>query len=499
MKNKSIIIIGAGMGGLAAGIYGQINGYHTQIFEMHSVPGGQVAAWKRKGYTFDACIHHLFGCNDFSRIYALWQEMGAMPRELVYTDDCVSVVSPEGKLFKDYYDTEKLEHHLKEISQADTHVIDDYIRGIKSQAKHDYFGDFAFGGTWDLIKAIPYMLFNLKLFKQTMQDFANRFSDPFLRKAFPLLEYSLPQSPFFLHLIKHAYGYRKSIAWPAGGAMEFAYSIEKRYIELGGKVRYHHKVVKILTENDQAVGIKLDDGSEHRADIVISNADGRKTILNMLDGNYINERIKGYCTQPPDETNWAVLVFLGVARDLSSEPSALVMLLDKPLIIANHENHSLEMQLYGFDRTIAPQGKGVIKVELVSQYSYWKKLYEDKSRYEEEKQKVAEQVIEQLSHYFEGIENQIEVVDVATLMTWEKFMGGTNGFNNFPVKKASFAASLFSKKLENTLPGLANFYMAGAWTTSLGATFMNALSGKKAVQAICKADGKKFKTVHANH
>jgi hypothetical protein len=53
-----------------------------------------------------------------------------------------------------------------------------------------------------------------------------------------------------------------------------------------------------------------------------------------------------------------VLVFLGVARDFSREPSGLVMLLDKPLIIANHENHSLEMQIYGFDKTMALQGKG---------------------------------------------------------------------------------------------------------------------------------------------
>ncbi len=285
MDNNSIIIIGAGMG-------------------------------------------HLFGCNDFSRIYGLWHEMGAMPRELVYTDDCVSVVSPEGRLFKDYYDLEKLERHLKELSQADAPVIDDYIKGIKSQAKQDYFGDFAFGGIRDLIKVVPYVLANLGWFKPNMEDFAGRFSDPFLRKAFPLLEYSLPHAPFFLHLIKHAYGYRKSIAWPVGG--------------------------------------------------------------------------------------------------------------------------------------------------------------------DKEKQKIAGQVIEQLSHYFKGIESQIEVVDVATLMTWEKFMSGTNGFNNFPVKKASFTASLLSRKLENTLPGLANFYMVGAWTTSLGATFMNAFSGKKAIQAVCKEDGKKF-------
>ena len=41
MANRSIIIIGAGMGGLAAGIYARMNGYNTRIFEMHSKPGGQ--------------------------------------------------------------------------------------------------------------------------------------------------------------------------------------------------------------------------------------------------------------------------------------------------------------------------------------------------------------------------------------------------------------------------------------------------------------------------
>jgi phytoene dehydrogenase-like protein len=101
MARKSIIIIGAGMGGLAAGIYGQMNGFATRIFEMHSKPGGQCAAWKRKGYIFDACIHHLFGCDPSSRIYDLWQELGAMPRDLVPIRECVSVVSPDGRLFHD--------------------------------------------------------------------------------------------------------------------------------------------------------------------------------------------------------------------------------------------------------------------------------------------------------------------------------------------------------------------------------------------------------------
>lgn len=65
---KSIIIIGAGMGGLATGIYGQRNGFTTTIFEFHSLPGGQCTSWKRKGYVFDGCLHHFGGGSPGSKL-----------------------------------------------------------------------------------------------------------------------------------------------------------------------------------------------------------------------------------------------------------------------------------------------------------------------------------------------------------------------------------------------------------------------------------------------
>jgi protoporphyrinogen oxidase len=37
---KKVSIIGAGIAGLSAGCYLQMNGYDTQIFEMHDKPGG---------------------------------------------------------------------------------------------------------------------------------------------------------------------------------------------------------------------------------------------------------------------------------------------------------------------------------------------------------------------------------------------------------------------------------------------------------------------------
>jgi phytoene dehydrogenase-like protein len=52
----NLIIIGADIAGLSAGIYAQRNGYQTTIYEAHSLPGGMCTAWHRKGYTFQGSV-----------------------------------------------------------------------------------------------------------------------------------------------------------------------------------------------------------------------------------------------------------------------------------------------------------------------------------------------------------------------------------------------------------------------------------------------------------
>ena len=492
---KSIIIIGSGLGGLSAGIYGQINGFNTHIYEMHNRAGGQCTSWRRSGYTFDACIHHLMGCSPKSKINKIWADIGAMPIEWVYPKECVSVASLDGKMFNDYYDVKKLEEHLCQLSPQDTDLIHEYINAIQYFSKHDMMGAMVMEGIPGIIKNAPALFKNAKWFRTSMSDFAKRFSDPFLQKAFPLLVYSSPSAPMFMHLMRHASGYNRDIAWPVGASNSFIDAIVKRYKELGGRVDYNRKVTKILVKDGKAAGVRLEDGTENFADIVISNADGRKTLLEMLDGKYMDDRLRAYCAEPVDETNWAVHVFFGVNRDLSAEPSSMVLLLDEPVTIAGHECESLEMQLYGFDKSMAPDGKGTIKVELVSSYSYWKKLAENKQEYNAEKQKITEQIINILEKHFYGIKDQVEVTDVPTLLTWERFMGGTHGFANAPSKKMDIMSSIFNNR-DMIVPDLGNFYFVGIWATSAGATFINALSGEKAIKKICKKEQIKFKESH---
>lgn len=494
---KSIIIIGAGMGGMAAGIYGQMNGYETQILEMHAKPGGQCTSWKRKGYTFDPCIHHFFGCKPGSRVYQMWHELGALPRELVTLEACTAVASPDGRMFIDYYDLGKLKETLLKLSPADSKMIEQYIAAVKVFSNERISDAMDSGSFWKMVTVFPAMLSMRKWIKMNMRTYAEQFSHPFLRKAFALLIYANPDAPLAFHLARHAGGLSGDIQWPVGGAGELAKSIETRYLALGGKVHYRSRVEKILVENDRAVGIKLADGSEHRADIIISNADGRKTILNMLDGKYMNETVRAYCAPNSDETPFAVDVFLGVNRDLSREPSSLVMLLDPPVTIANHKYEDMEAQLYGFDKTVSPADKGTIKIELSASYAYWKRLYNDnREEYKLEKQRIAEQVVDILESHFRGIREQVEVIDVCTLMTWERYMGGTQGWFNFPNRKLDFTMreDPSDKRSKTTLPGLSNFYFVGVWATAMGSLAHNANSGKTIIRRICKQDGKRFET-----
>ena len=108
--DNTIIIIGAGIAGLAAGCYAQMNGYRSQIFELHDLPGGLCTAWERNGYTFDGCIHYLFGSGEgqpFNRCGRSWARIQG--RRMIHHDEFIRVIGPDGQTFIVYADPDRLE------------------------------------------------------------------------------------------------------------------------------------------------------------------------------------------------------------------------------------------------------------------------------------------------------------------------------------------------------------------------------------------------------
>jgi len=257
-------------------------------------------------------------------------------------------------------------------------------------------------------------------------------------------------------------------------------------------------VEKILVEEDKAVGVRLADGSEHRSGRVISAADGYTTIFKMLEGKYVDEK-----TREPYE-KWPIfppLLFVGVGvnRSFINEPktvSGMSFPLRQPTEIGDAVRDRMPVHIFNQDPALAPAGKTSLVVTMPSSYEYWKELTQDRAAYKEKKDQVARTVVEQLDQRFPGISQQVEMVDVATPLTFERYTGNWKGsFEGWLLTPQNSFTVM--KRMHQTLPGLQNFYMCGQWVEPGGGLPTSVMSGRRLVQAMCKQDGEKFQTTVA--
>ncbi len=493
MSEKSIVIIGAGLAGLATGCYAQMNGYKTKIFEMQDKPGGVCVSWKRKGYTFDYAVHNVFGAKPNSVNNHMWQELGALRGLNAYSfKEFVQIEDPNGKTLTVYTDLDKLKKHMEKISPSDKKLISEYIKAVSRFSGYDLFAAMS-GGVGTKLKMLPLIGALMKYSKITLKDYAEKFSDPFLRKAYATIQYDIPDVPVVISLIFLATLNNGDGGWPIGGSMALSSNIEKRYLELGGEIAYRSRVEKILVNSDRAVGIQLSDGSKHHAEVVVSAADGYSTIFSMLDGKYLNNLIRTYYEAYVKTQPFGLEIWYGVALELSKEPHALVLFQETPLTIENKERNRFDVEVFSFDPTLAPEGKSVVKVVFDSNYDYWKELAVDQEKYNAEKQKVADLLAERLEKRFPGFKNNIEAVDVVTPVSVEHWTGSYRGCQAWGAPK-EYQKIVSKYGVSKTLPGLKNFYMVGQWAGGTIGLYTVCLLGRNLVREFCKEDGVKFKT-----
>jgi phytoene dehydrogenase-like protein len=493
MEMKKMIIIGGGIAGLSTGCYAKMNGYDVHIYEMGALPGGLCTSWKNKGYTFDICVHWLVGSSPDSRFHQIWRELGTIQGKEIYYKETAVKYHLEDQTVCFYSDPERLAEHLKGISPEDGAAIDelvDYVRIFYRLMDTPLTKPKELFTPLDNIKMMKRYAPFIKPLKQisemTIDDFSEKFKNPLLRRALKAFKTNSPANAFFAVPFVLA---TKNSGFPAGGSLEFARGIEKRFTGLGGKIHYGAKIRKILVTDNKAVGVRLENGEEVAADIVVSAADGHSTIFKMLDGKFIDKKIENCYENVPVIPSW-LQVSIGVDMDLSEKIDINsiynVYELGKPLTIAGKEKQYATIKNYAFDPSFAPKGKSSIAVVFFSDSAYWEKLYQDKEKYKQEKKNVEKTVVNCLETLMPGIKEKIETVDVATPMTIIRYT------NNWQGSIMGFV-NPFRLDIPRTLPGLKNFYMAGQWVGGSGLPGA-ASSGREIVHYICHNDKRKFIT-----
>ena len=498
MAQGSVIVIGGGIAGLASGIYARANGYKTTVFEMHSLPGGLCTSWDREGYVFDGCIHWFVGGKAGTAFRPIWDEVGATDLELIPHDRLSSVRDLHGNELVLWADLERLERAMLEKWPAEKAAIKELVEGSRAMAKAgsilpdsppDMMG--AFDGLKMLVKSGSALLKMRKYQMLSMDDFSKAFSDPFLRNA---IRNAVMEPRFSAMGVLGTLGWFDAgdASWVGGGSLGLARKLEKRLVDLGGTIAYRSKVDRILVENDRAVGVRLADGTEHRADYVIGAADGHATIFEMLEGRYADDRIRSlYDKLEPFSP--IIQVSLGVDRDMSAEPWSVVLLLGRGYRIAGTHVAAVWTHHYSYDAAMAPAGKSSLTTIFGADLDHWQRLKEQgRDAYNAAKDDVARQVIDLVERAYPGTRDKIEVVDVATPTTYVRYTGNWRGSIEGWLLSPENAKAAGPGGLPRKLPGLSNFCMAGQWVWPGGGLPSAVLTGRWAGQTLCADAGHAF-------
>ena len=497
MSEKSIVIGGAGMAGLSAGCYARMNGYKATILEMHSIPGGLCTAWTRKGYTFDISMHMLTGSKS-GAFHEMWQELGVMENRRFHYHNEMCTIESGGRKLSFCTDRQRLEEQMLALSPADAKLSREFVRLVcgPNMMAAASLEPTEMTGVFDNLRLVPAILPFLGTFrrygKETIQEFAARFQDPFLREAVRMSidgpGWPMPRFP----MVGLAGFYTSAVSEagaPVGGSQQVANTIAERFRKLGGEFRYKCRVSGVLVENDREVGVKLSDGDEVRADEVIWAADGHSLIFDILGSRYIDDTIRRMYDQ------WTpvrpvVHVCLGVNRDMSADPARLTFELEKPITVAGEERRWLSVINHSFDPTMAPAGKAAVEVWYPCRYEYWQELEKDRPRYDAEKEHIADLTISELDRRWPGFRAQVEVVDVPTPVTYVRYTG------NWQASPDGWYITPDNMRTNplRILPGLAGLHMAGQWTAPFTGTVMAALTGRQVIQLLCRQDRRRFTT-----
>ena len=485
-----ILIIGAGVAGLSAGIYARLSGHNVIVCEAHSIPGGNLTGWQRGEYHIDNCIHWLTGTNPHDPLYSMWLDLGALGGGIrVHQGDMLFKYELNGETLSVYRDLYRMRDEMLSLSPEDRDEILSLIRAVELVERLNNVGGenknegISLG---QLIKGVPALI---KYYNLSCGELSERFKHPIIRKLIASIIGRDFGSLALLMIIATFSSDNGGI--PEGGSYAMAQRMAKRLTDLGGRLLTNKRAIKINTVGKRASSVSFADGDTLSADYVIATIDpailfGELTDIPMpkaLLKNYKNDKLFRFSSY-----------HCAFACDTDEPPFEGDVLFPVPIkYYSRLKTDHITLREFSHEPTYAPEGKTVLGtmtylaeedcLELI------KLRQTDREAYNAKKRELAEITEDCIIRHYPELEGRIHLLDTWTPASYKRFTYSEMGaFMSFalPERKLPIPTT-------NRVKGAENLILATQWQRIPGGLPTAATFGKIAIETINKLEKKESK------
>lgn len=457
------IVIGSGIGGLVTATQLAAKGAKILVLERYLIPGGSGGYFEREGYRFDVGASMIFGFGTKGTTNLLTRALDAVDVKL-----------------ETYADPVQIHYHLPDLELRVHRDYEAFLQELIALFPHEERGIRAFyGKCWEVFNYLNSMeLLSLEEPRYLMRvffqkplsclglarylpvnagDVARKYiSDPKLLQFIDMECYlwsvvPADKTPMINAGMVFSDRHYGGINYPKGGVGQIAQKLADGLVRTGGEIKYKAKVTEIILENGTAVGVKLADNSEYRAQRIISNATRWDTFGKLIPGQYMPAREQKW-QQKYQKSPSFLSLHLGVTADLLPEGTDCHHILLENWDDMEKSEGTIFVSIPTLlDPSLAPPGHHIIHAFTPSWMKEWQGL--SVSKYQKKKERSANRLIDRLEAIFPGISAALDYQEVGTPRTHRRFLGREDGTYG-PVPRRKLPGLLSMPFNRTSIPGL---------------------------------------------
>jgi phytoene desaturase len=303
------VVIGAGLGGLAAAMRLGAKGYRVEVIDRLDMPGGRGSCLHRDGHRFDLGPTIVTVPQVFEELWAACGRDFHDDVDLRPMDPFYEIRFPDGSNFKANGSTEHMRSEVERLSPGDLKGYDKFLKD--SEARYSFgfedLGRRSMHKLLDLIKVLPTFAM-MRADRSVYAHAAKRVKDERLRMALSFHPLFIGGDPFrvtSMYILVSHLEKEFGVHYAMGGVAAIAKAMAGVVQGQGGALSYGQEVSEVMVRDGRAAGVKLASGRMIPADVVVSNADAGHTYSHL-----VKQPKKRWTDRKLDKSRWSMGLFV---------------------------------------------------------------------------------------------------------------------------------------------------------------------------------------------